>query len=80
MGAMEESFHAACSCMKLISVGSQAKIGNLERKCLRLLYLRTGGEELETWRKWKNVCAVTSPDSNGSNSAVFHISLSRGGH
>lgn len=36
MGAMEESFHAACSCMKLVSVGSQAKIGNLEEmeKCL----------------------------------------------
>lgn len=60
MGAMEESFLAACSCMKLVSVGSQAKIGNL--KCFRLLYLRTDGEELETWRKWKNVCAVTSPD------------------
>lgn len=51
MGAMEESFHAACSCTKLVSIGSQAKIGNLKRKCFYLLYLRTGGDELETWRK-----------------------------
>lgn len=56
-GAVEESLHAACSCLKLVSVGSKAKIGNLKRKCFHLLHLRSGGEELETWRKWENVCA-----------------------
>jgi len=45
---------SAAVCTGFLSVESQAKNGNLKRKRFLLLCPKTGLEELEIWRKWRN--------------------------